>query len=109
MLGYTHEMNSVKMNWISNCYDTHPSHIQEVPPIELLPTYTTRSGAVLLGIKNQQYRQQKAMPGIHIHTSQACQGTHTGRIYVRETCDIGHKLSQGCTYMNQSLQQPSWW
>jgi len=55
MLGYTHEIKSVKMFWISHCYDTHPSHIQEVPPIELLPTYATRSRAVLLGIMNKQY------------------------------------------------------
>lgn len=91
------------MYWISHCYDTHPSHIHDVPPIELLPTYSTRSRAVLLGITGKQYWQQKAMPGIHIHTLQACQGTHTGRIYVIELCDIGHKLSQGCTYMNQNL------
>jgi len=70
MLGYTHEIKSVKMYWISHCYDTHPSHIQEVPPIELLPTYkyATRSRAVLPGIMSKQYWQQKAMPGIHRHT-----------------------------------------
>lgn len=60
MLGYTHEIKSLKMYWMSHCYDTHPSHIREVPPIELLPTYATRSRAVLLGITSKQYWQQKS-------------------------------------------------
>lgn len=43
------------------------------------------------------------MPGIHVHTSQACQGIHTGRIYVIPICDICHKPCRVHTYMNQSL------